>query len=186
MTAGEWADKPEASAAVLVMAGIGGMLTFFGLSFGLVAAVGEPGFLPVCLVTCANRRFALPAGICIEERAAERVAEGGGEGPGVGEMRVLRHPEQEASHEVRVVWGESVALPCSQWRDLTVRMDSEIIRAEDRLMNCSIARSILSRMDSEIIRAEDRAHRSFSDGRCAAMLSPRQRHKYLAVRLDRR
>jgi len=35
------------------MAGIGGLLAFFGLSFGLVAAIAEPGFLIVSLVACA-------------------------------------------------------------------------------------------------------------------------------------
>ncbi len=34
------------------MAGIGGMIAFFGLSFGLVAAVADPGFLIVALVAC--------------------------------------------------------------------------------------------------------------------------------------
>ena len=46
-------SKPEPSIAAIMMAGIGGLLAFFGLSFGLVAAVAEPGFLIVCLVTCA-------------------------------------------------------------------------------------------------------------------------------------
>jgi hypothetical protein len=36
-----------------MMAGVGGLLAFFGLSFGLVAALAEPGFLVVCLSTCA-------------------------------------------------------------------------------------------------------------------------------------
>lgn len=45
--------KPEPSVVTLLMAGIGGLLAFFGLSFGLVAAVTEPGFLIVCLITCA-------------------------------------------------------------------------------------------------------------------------------------
>lgn len=45
--------KPEPSIAATLMAGIGGLLAFFGLSFGLVAAIAEPGFLIVCLVTCA-------------------------------------------------------------------------------------------------------------------------------------
>jgi hypothetical protein len=35
------------------MAGIGGLLAFFGLSFGLVAAIADPGFLIVSLVACA-------------------------------------------------------------------------------------------------------------------------------------
>ncbi len=34
------------------MAGIGGMLAFFGLSFGLVALIAEPGFLTVALIAC--------------------------------------------------------------------------------------------------------------------------------------
>ena len=45
--------KPEPSIITLLMAGIGGLLAFFGLSFGLVAAIAEPGFLIVCLITCA-------------------------------------------------------------------------------------------------------------------------------------
>ena len=49
----EKVTKPEPSMAVILMAGIGGLLAFFGLSFGLVAAVAEPGFLIVCLVACA-------------------------------------------------------------------------------------------------------------------------------------
>ncbi len=44
--------KPEPSISVLLMAGIGGMLAFFGLAFGLVAAVADSGFLIVCLVAC--------------------------------------------------------------------------------------------------------------------------------------
>ncbi len=49
----EEASRPEPETAALLMAGIGGMLAFFGLSFGLVAAVVGHGFLVVCLVTCA-------------------------------------------------------------------------------------------------------------------------------------
>ena len=49
----EKATKPEPSMAVILMASIGGMLAFFGLSFGLVAAVADSGFLIVCLVACA-------------------------------------------------------------------------------------------------------------------------------------
>lgn len=46
------AVAPEASLAAIMMAGVGGLLAFFGLSFGLVAAVADPGFLIVALVTC--------------------------------------------------------------------------------------------------------------------------------------
>jgi hypothetical protein len=45
-------DRPDASITVLMMAGVGGLLAFFGLSFGLVAAIAEPGFLTVALMTC--------------------------------------------------------------------------------------------------------------------------------------
>src|SRR5665647_2237008 len=45
--------KPDASIVMILIAGIGGMLAFFGLSFGLVAAVADSGFLIVCLVACA-------------------------------------------------------------------------------------------------------------------------------------
>ena len=48
----EKVTKPEPSTVTILMAGIGGLLAFFGLSFGLVAAVAEPGFLIVCLITC--------------------------------------------------------------------------------------------------------------------------------------
>ncbi len=47
------APKPEPSMPVMLMAGIGGMIAFFGLSFGLVAAVAEPGFFIVAIVACA-------------------------------------------------------------------------------------------------------------------------------------
>jgi hypothetical protein len=45
--------KPEPSVVIMLMGEIGGLLAFFNLSFGLVAAIAEPGFLVVCLVTCA-------------------------------------------------------------------------------------------------------------------------------------
>jgi len=45
--------KPDPSISVILMAGIGGMLAFFGLFFGLVAAIAESSFLIVCLVACS-------------------------------------------------------------------------------------------------------------------------------------
>jgi len=45
--------KPESSVATMLMGRFGGLLTFFGLTFGLVAAIANLGFLVVCLVTCA-------------------------------------------------------------------------------------------------------------------------------------
>ncbi len=44
--------KPEPSMPIMLMAGIGGMIAFFGLSFGLVAAVAEPGFVTVAAIAC--------------------------------------------------------------------------------------------------------------------------------------
>ncbi len=49
----EMASRPEPSIVAILMASIGGLLAFFGLFFGLVAAVAESAFLIVSLVTCA-------------------------------------------------------------------------------------------------------------------------------------
>jgi hypothetical protein len=35
------------------MASIGGLLAFFGLFFGLIGAIAEPGFLYVAVLTCS-------------------------------------------------------------------------------------------------------------------------------------
>jgi hypothetical protein len=44
--------KPEASLAVIMMAGIGGLLAFFGFFFGLIGLIAEPGFLYAAAVIC--------------------------------------------------------------------------------------------------------------------------------------
>ena len=44
---------PEPTAMVMVMAGVGAMLAFFGLAFGLVAAIAAPEFAVVSLVALA-------------------------------------------------------------------------------------------------------------------------------------
>jgi predicted lipid-binding transport protein (Tim44 family) len=44
--------KPEPPLSAIMMAAIGGLLAFFGLFFGLIAAIAEPGFLAVALITC--------------------------------------------------------------------------------------------------------------------------------------
>jgi membrane protein implicated in regulation of membrane protease activity len=41
--------KPEAEAATIILASVGGMLGFFGLFFALIAAIAEPGFWTVAL-----------------------------------------------------------------------------------------------------------------------------------------
>jgi len=45
--------RPGASIAVIMMASIGGLLVFFGLFFGLIGALAEPGFLYIAATTCS-------------------------------------------------------------------------------------------------------------------------------------
>jgi hypothetical protein len=46
-------EKPEPSIAVIMMAGIGGLLAFFGFFFGLIGAIAVQGFLYAAFLTCA-------------------------------------------------------------------------------------------------------------------------------------
>jgi hypothetical protein len=45
--------KPEASIAVIMLASIGGLMMFFGLFFGLIGAIAEPGFLYAAIIICS-------------------------------------------------------------------------------------------------------------------------------------
>jgi hypothetical protein len=44
--------RPEATATSIVMAGVGGILAFFGMFFALIGAIAESGFLTAGLAAC--------------------------------------------------------------------------------------------------------------------------------------
>lgn len=45
--------KPELSLAVIMLVSVGGLIMFFGLFFGLIGFIAEPGFLYAAAVICS-------------------------------------------------------------------------------------------------------------------------------------
>jgi hypothetical protein len=60
-------EKPEPTIVVILMAGIGGLLVFFGFFFGLIGAIAVQGFLCVAFEPAPSPLFFSCSRITIEK-----------------------------------------------------------------------------------------------------------------------